>query len=336
MKKCLLLCLQSLLLLLTGCVKNEFKVEFNLDGKVTDNYRVSYYAADKSHGWLMESATPVSAGKGSFTGMTRLPVIVFLSGSDDFPLHFFAERGDRIVITGEGNDPLKWRVGGNDINEEWSEWRIANYSALKNPEKRNAAVARYVRSNPDNPLSTLLLLTSYDQNAPGSDFDTLWLSLGEKSRKGEWLQLFNRLDIPTVTLNIPGTNQNGFRILADADSALEVRYADARRTLFWFKERYDNHLTGNEMKELREAFAGQDVAQRRLAVILCVPDSAAPTHESITDSIPTAKVMWAPDGVASRAAASLNVNSVPRFVVTDSKGKTLYNGKNVKEALKKL
>ena len=78
---------------------------------------------------------------------------------------FYAERGDKIKITGEGSDPYSWNISGNRLTEEWNVWRLDNKTVLSSGDysKINTAVEKYVKANQDNPLSTLLLLILFQQ-----------------------------------------------------------------------------------------------------------------------------------------------------------------------------
>ena len=42
------------LLVMTGCVKNEFKVKFDLPSDIDRTYTLLYYASDPSKGWIEE------------------------------------------------------------------------------------------------------------------------------------------------------------------------------------------------------------------------------------------------------------------------------------------
>ena len=86
----------SALLILSGCVKNEFSIEFNLPADVTTNYKISYYASDKRGGMMIETVAPVVNGKFLLKGKTVNPSLVFLTGSGKQSLAFYVERGENI------------------------------------------------------------------------------------------------------------------------------------------------------------------------------------------------------------------------------------------------
>ncbi|MCM1290470.1 MAG: DUF4369 domain-containing protein [Prevotella sp.] len=333
MKKSIQFIAVLLAFIFTSCGKNEFSIEFNLKSDVNENYRMVYYAADKKKGWLADMFAPVTAGKASLKGLTRLPAIVYICDKGNAPVTaFYVERGDKIKISGDA-DPLSWKITGNKINEQWSEWRIANRDKLKNPGLVNKVVEEYVNTHKDSPLSTLLLMTTFNQNQNPVLFEKLWNSLSEKSRDEKWLRLFNRHDLPGNALSIPGVTNTGFKGMVNPDSVIEVRYADARRNMFWFRDG-SNPPSVYDIKGLRDAL--KDRKDVRFRVVLCTADTASLRYDHTVDSIPGSGLLWAPEGTASRAAAAMNVVSIPAFVVTDSKGKVLYNGPDIYKAISSL
>ena len=127
-----LICICMAAIILSGCIKNEFKMIFTLPESVNSTYRIAYYASNSKGGINIESAVAVAAGKAEMRGVTRNPVLVNIySGSADIPAAvFYAERGDEIRISGNGADPLEWDISGNEINSELSAWRLKNSKAI--------------------------------------------------------------------------------------------------------------------------------------------------------------------------------------------------------------
>lgn len=330
-----LCCLMSLCL--TSCIKNEFRLEFRLDPQVTENYDLSYYTTGKKVGWASEAAAVVSAGKADVKCITRYPTIVYISDPAGSPsVALYAEHGDKITITGSSRVPMEWTIGGNKINEEWSDWRKANaQQLLKNdPTITNTLVQKYIEQNPDKPLAMLLLMTSFDQHADPLLFKKLWNRMGDEPKKGKWVDLFNRPDTPAAPLNIE-IKGDGFPLYVNADSIVTFRYADAARSLIWLKQR-SNVLSSADYRDLRAAFRDKPDALRRLAIIVCDPDSGSTTRQTVRDSLKFAHIYWLPQAEASQAAASLDVASIPCWVVVDRKGQKLYLGTDLKKAIQNL
>ena len=189
-----------LTLLFGGCVRNEFDVEVNLPEKVSGHYSFLYYASDPAKGWFAEEMMMVEKGKGAVTGRTRNPSLVWIMDASGRPAAlFYAERGDRIRITGDSENPASWRVKGNDVTGRIDGWRHSNRAALSSMDARkvNAAVSGYVRENPSDPVSAILMAVYYDRRADEAGFAATWKMLRDDALEKEWVDLVSRSDIST-------------------------------------------------------------------------------------------------------------------------------------------
>lgn len=187
------------LFIFAGCRRNQFSLELKLPESINNAYTVSYYASDARRGFTVESAVPVRNGKGKAELRTVNPTIVtFAIGG--YRVFFLAKGGDHITVSSTEADPYSWNISGNAINEEWSRWRIENRAILSsgNAKDINSAVARYVKSNPANPLSTLLLLLRYDRREDNEGFMKLWKSLRDEATEAEWITLAARADLVSL------------------------------------------------------------------------------------------------------------------------------------------
>lgn len=186
------------MMMLTGCVKNLFKIEFALPESVNNAYSITYYASDSRGGRYVETAVSVQKGKGLSELPIKNPALLTLKSGNTY-VYIYAQRGDKIVITGESGNPFEWNISGNKLNEEWSSWRRENKAVLNggDPRKINQAVAGYVRKNPGNPLSTLLLLCRYDRREDNTGFLALWHLLKDDAAMEKWISLPGRNDVIT-------------------------------------------------------------------------------------------------------------------------------------------
>ena len=196
MKKSFLFILLTFLLL--GCTKPKFEVLFDLPESVHAAYTFTYYASSAKQGKWIETGVMVQGGRGKMTLPVANPAVVELSAGGSV-IHFYVERGDNVKIKGANADIFSWEIGGNSINEEWSKWRIANAGILSanNSEKINDAVEKYVKKNPDKPLSALLLLYDYDRRENNEGFLRLWKSLKGEAAMEKWITISGRTDLYT-------------------------------------------------------------------------------------------------------------------------------------------
>ncbi|MDE5807251.1 MAG: hypothetical protein K2H76_03980, partial [Muribaculaceae bacterium] len=116
-------------LILSGCSKPRFTIEFQLPESLHAAYTLSYYASSSRQGKWMESGVMVQAGKCKATLPTSNPTVVALSAGMN-AIYFYVERGDKITVTGESADIFSWTIGGNAINDDWSQWRHENAAAV--------------------------------------------------------------------------------------------------------------------------------------------------------------------------------------------------------------
>ncbi len=316
-----------LLTVLSGCVKNEFKVEVELEDGVEGHFTFMYYASDPEKGWLVEEVVLPDKGKLEFTGKTRFPtlVYVFTRGHQSEGI-FYAERGDRLTVSKGGSQPNFWQIKGNSLSEGLSEWRIANKEALAAGGKKiNEAVARYVEKNRENPVAALLLLLYYERGADEPGFRRLWDSLEGKAASGEWTRLAGRLDVetsgsfPTMPKQI---------LLNSMEHGLDTIRPGRVPILLYFAS---NGVDGRaeDIKRLRQLTRDWgDSSKRIIAEIGLDPDSGSRSWPVRRDSLKTVIHAWMPLGLSDSIPISLGVGSIPRFVVIDRKGKAVYNGRH--------
>ena len=238
-----MLCLSVLSAAFASCSKNEFKLEFDLDSSVSGNYRIVYYASDKRTGFMMETIAPVEKGKCETRCITRNPtlVYVFMSGSQMPSAVIYAERGDKIRISGKDRNPALWSIGGNGLNEEWSRWRNDNARAIMSGDAAviNAAVAAYVKAHPDSELSALMMLTDFDRRADENRFAALWNSLGENARTEKTAGLAGRGDRPDAAKASLAQKAGRIRLHAIGDSLVELDPGMFAATLMYFMRNED-------------------------------------------------------------------------------------------------
>ena len=90
-------------------------------------------------------------------------------------------------------------------------------------------------------------------------------------------------------------------------------------------------LPGDSLRHL----LGEEKSSRgRVAVIPFETDSVAWLTKARSDSLDKALNAWIPIGEASEKVADMGVTRTPFFIVADTKGKQIYRGDQLKDALK--
>ena len=343
-----LLAASVMLLLLSGCVKNEFSLIFSLPESVNSTYRLAYYASDARGGIEVESAVAVAAGKGEMTGITRNPTLVFIStGHSDIPSAiFYAERGDKINISGPDADPLGWTIGSNKVNSQLTEWRLKNSDLIKrarlserdasdpSPRKAlNKAVAAFITANADSKAAPLLLTAYFDAAAEPTEYRRLSRLLEESGALDPMIALMARHDVLTAT-------SEGGKTLPLRDIILRTRegYCDTLRlgesappTLIYFWRR--NEPRHSEIIDTLKRLVRwrPDSASMPIADIALTTDSLQWAGVVRRDSLRHTLRSFSPHNLADTTAMSLGVRTTPWFIVTSGK-KTIYSGSDLAAA----
>lgn len=321
-----------LTLTLSGCAKARFSISFDLDPSVNTSYRLQYYAASKKQSLWMEAQVFVKNGKAEQEATTVYPAVVYLFvGSETPSLCFYAERGDKIKITGNGNNPAAWDVDGNRINREWSQWRKDNLKILEknNPQEINAAIAKYVRENPDKKLSLLLLATTFIRNDDDMLYRRLWDSLSPDLKDDEMMELVNHID-ESLTKALPPLPEGVFRTCGNGCDTLRPAKARASIIFFWRNSDMQRRTALDSLRSLARAYP--DSVSRNIVDICMEPDSISWVSGLQGDSLSHTLRVWMPLGPSDKWAVSAAPLATPSFIVADSKGIQIYRGANVEKA----
>lgn len=329
-------------LCLTGCIKNRFTIEVKLADNVNKTFTTLHYASDSKKGWVLETAVQVVNGQGKAELQTRNPSIVYIFNGTNTPVTFFyAERGDKIEITGKGQNPALWDISGNKINDQLTEWRKANSALLSKirpgdkpaAEALNKAVEKYVLANSDNPVATLLLLEYFDRRTDESGFRKCWSKLHGKAKDGEWLDVVSRNDM----LNIADSDAlPKMLVLNTVETGCDtIRFGSVPVLLNFSRSNIESYR--DDIKELRlVASESGDSASRVIANISLEPDSLMRWQNARSDSLSNVVQGWTPLGISDSQLHALGVTRIPYLIVVDGKGKVIYRGDDTKKAVQEF
>lgn len=331
-----LLCVMSVLL--AGCVKNEFTVSVELPGEVDKAYPVVYYASDTEKGFLMEGALSVQQGKGHLKGVTRLPTLLYVYGTrSQAPVVAYVERGDEIKITGESGNPLEWKLSGNKVTEALTEWRLANRKLLEpgaSTAELNAAVEAQIKKYPDSPVSALILALYFSRREDSASYTRLLGLLKGDAAESKWQMLVARGDVletPDKAFTFPKSV-----VLRTIENGCDTVSFKDKPVLLFFSDTSQGGYTDN-IQELRKVSRELNDSSKRIIVNINIdPDSLTCTAAMRRDSLNKSVRAWAPLGLSGPEAVSLGVRRIPWIIVTDAKGKPVYQGTNMTDAAAKL
>lgn len=334
----LLILASVIIALLSSCAKKEFKLEFELPAKTHSNYQAVYYASDQRGGVTVETVAVVSGGKGELKCMAVNPCLVYLFASNQkYPIVIYAEKGDKIDVSGDSADPFTWNVGGNEINAKLTEWRKKNAKTLASADaaKINAAVDKYVVANPSSGVSALLLLTAYSRYEDNAGFRKLWRRLTGEARSPKWTQLVARADIPSGSAAEPALIKR--LTLRTFDNGVDtIDTSKARASLFlFFNNGIDNRkAVFDSIRALAKAYPD---SSRRIIVDACMdPDSLSWRSPLRSDSMSKTVRAWIPAGMADPALMKMGVRTSPTYIVVSPDGRQRYHGASQEDAIREF
>lgn len=327
--------------LVGGCRKAHFKLELTLNPEIWGNYRLEYYAHGKEGGgkWITQTL-PLDQGKFSMQGVSLEPTVgrILIPGSDGIGI--WIEPGNEITISGKESDPAKWDVGGNEINREWTAFRLRN---SVNPDSLQSRIAGYIKKNPESRLSSLLLLTEFDRRGHEEEFADLWNTLDKKAKAEETARLCGDADLMseypfTLTRNgklrydAPRREIRSLLIKGKNNRSRILKFRPGEPTLLWFYRRSDSFRADivDTLKRLLKERT--DSTESRITTISMDADPIVWNASTSADSLKGAIEGWMPLATADRRARMLGVTSSPYFIVIDPKGRQTYRGESVSEA----
>lgn len=324
-----------LLLLLGSCSKNEFYMDFNLSEDITDNYNVVYYASDIQGGKTVQSVAPVMNGKCRLLGVTKLPTLIYITEKNaTLPLVVYVEKGEKIILTGNGKNPLEWKVEGNIINEDFSKWRETNLEILTggNREEINKIVAEFVKDNASKPLSLIMMLSYFDRRLDEFEYVTLMGGLTKISEKDKWLTMAARSDQYDFSLYYPARIKSFVaRSITNYPDTITFSSNSPAIFFFWQNELNNKKELVDSMKILVKEFP--DSNKRIIADINLDSDTIIWRNGIRRDSLKSTHRLWMPAGLADKDLLKLKVGNLPYYIVFDSLGLQQYRGGDIKEAV---
>lgn len=322
-----------LVVLASGCTKNEVKLTFDISGNITEPCRIVYYISDKKGGLLRETIVEITGGKAEFILPQRNPAIFYLFGPSqkNAGAIFYAKKGDRILVSGKEDKPDTWTLSGNKITEELSDWRLKNLDAIRSedPAKINRAVKDYVISNPKSKAAVIILYVYYNRK----DDETGFISLQAKIDKEllEDSSLMDALSASDLFTGLEETPTYPKQLIFNGASghADTISVFSGNGSLLIFRKNNDNSrfIPSDTINSL---LAGRK--DKKVAEFFLERDSSAWRRHIGSDTVPGYHRLWMPLGLADNAAISMGVRRIPFYIVIGKGGKEIYRGDSWEEA----
>lgn len=319
----------ALAVLAAGCSSGTFRVDGEVRGLGTQTLKAIYWADDALR---VIPATAID-GKFSFEGKASEPALMEIVTSNRRVLaRVIVESGDAITLSLDNANPYAITAKGNDLTERWAEWIRNNAGQLgsADPRKANEAIANYVEGHPDDMLSTLLLVTSYDAKTDPDGAAKLINMIEDKARPSAVAQGWAELVAYAAEDSLAKAKIAPLKVYNGGDSILTMEWGKKPKTLLAFST--DN--TGRR-DSVVEALRKLHKDGRRVIDVSVEPDSAEWRFCIESDSAKWTQV-WAPGGLGAPTIQELRIPRLPWFIVVDSIGQPLYRGPSLTEAKKRI
>ncbi len=333
-----------MILILTGCVKNEFKIDFEFPKDHVGNYLLTYYAWDSRGGRWIEYTASIQDGMAAARCITRLPTLVYVSDASS-PLNsmiIYAERGDDIKVSGNQSDMSTWSVKGNKLSQRWSEWRKEAYPKKTDTKAFEKCIEEYVQKNPSDQLSAILMLTEWDRRVNPDGFVKLWNTIDKDARNQQIIEMCGTSDLLGVQFatradgRLEYVKESAIKSLTlrSRDNGLDtLKFSKAKGSILYFYSENNTarRETADSLKKLVKAFP--DSSKRVIADIYMDSDSMTWINAIRRDSLKGAVRAWQPHGMAGEDMVKMGVSRLPWYIVKDNKGKETYAGDDLKKAV---
>lgn len=305
----------------SSCSSDSFKIDGNL---VNLAGATAHIVFEGDSGVVNEVVQADKNGRFSYEGAATQPALVSICDQKGNPLIMVvAANGDHIKVKGDAQKASDIKVKGNRLNEEWQLFRDEHkaFYTDPNPSRLDAAIEKYVKENPNDMLSTVLLIADYSNYSDRGKVDQMLKSIDVKARPESLTHAFQGVgrkgdNLPRLmTLNL----------WKHGGKFEEIKLTEGVRILsLWGQPQKDRETLRTKIKGI-----SGDI---RVIDILAESDTLR-WHQTITGE--DWQHYWAPGGPMEQGIQLLGITSLPWFAVTDSTGLVVYSGPDFSEAEKK-
>ena len=310
---------------LSACSGGKFKITAHITGMPDGNVRIAYAAPDGvKDTWVM-----VKDGKFEAEGSSaQLTVVGIYDNGGKMLLKVAVQNGDKVSIEGDMAQKSDLNVRGTKANEEWFGFMHDNADAYSygNEPILGMKIEQYIKSHPDNVVSTLLLLFDYPYRNATAKVEGLLNTISKDAKPEFLLQTHKALVQQQGT---PITSIGTLNLLNTANKVASISALGSKFTIlyFWNNDDYDHTQSVAQLKSM----ADKSSANLKIADIYLEADTMQWRDKLSNDNAPW-QHFWAPGGPVDNELKSLAITTVPLLVVTDSSGKVAYYGQSTAQA----
>lgn len=323
--------LMALTTIATSCRSSNFKIKGELEGIGQSNIHIVYYASGSVH---EEWVNTQGQGKFEFKGQSKEPTIAaILDTQSQLIACVMVENGDEISISGNAEKRYELKIKGNKEDENWCKFLNDNAKQLASGDSDavNAAVEKYVKANPDDMTSTLLLLVNYDSSADPTRAKQLLKDISTDAKPQSLVWAFEAL---TANIGKPNDRLTALLLInAQSGKFGQLQFNGSSYTLLyiWGSETDDVHRA--DIARIRALQAATSAEKLQVADISLEPDSSFWRSTASRDSAQWLQ-FWAPEGPLNIDLLPLHITATPLALITDSTGRIVWHGHDCAAAIK--
>lgn len=305
---------------------DDFVVRGQLEGIDAQMVTLTYF----DRGGLQTINAQSLSGKFSLRGVASRPSLGVLTLSDGTWLAtLIVQNGEEINVEVNPDNPYAAKVSGSGASQEIGRWLNDNADALMKRDAAavNAAVSKYVTSNPGRLSSTAILVSYFNCEGNEAAADSLFSLLTPQARPSEVVQGFNSV----ITAQLADAAHAPLQMMSLyelCDSLILFTPARASMSLLCFTTD-DRAQLDSVRGHLRRLSREHQRKQLQLAELNTAPDSATWRRSFGGDTTGRFYRTWLPGSVAAPAVRKLAIPRMPYFVVVDSTGAQLYRGASI-------
>ena len=309
-----------LFLPLLACSDSEqFRVNGTIEGKPTMNLRAAYYADGAFHNLI----TAVREGEFEFYGKASQPALLEITDYEHRPIaRLLVVNGETYTVKIDPATQFGIDISGNDANVRWSAFLRKNAEALN--DNPNNAVARYIAEHPDDIVSTLLLITTFDASTDALRADSLMAMIAPQARPSNIAEAYNYILQRLVGDSVFG-EVLPLKYVNRDDSLCSFNPAKQKYSLIVLS-RTDNTFRADSilpaLRRMHKNYFG-----KKLAILDFSLDADAHEWKRATNLDSAGwNQGWAAGSVAAMGIERLGVPRTPFFILCDSSGQQLFRG----------
>lgn len=312
--------------ILWSCGDSEsFTIEGTVDGNATLNLRFIYY----SNNTLVRGLTAARDGKFEYKGVAPTPTIVEILDNDYRPLgRLFVVNGDHIECSLTRNAPNAIKVSGSEVSERWADFLNDNAEGLNSPTANNV-IEKYVSDHPDDIVSTLLMLTSYNASSNALKADSLMSSINPDVRPSTIVAGFNTL-LQRLVSDSATEPITGITCLNMKDSLVKVDPEARPLSLIILSDNASGRQ--DSIVSALKRLSGKSKKKSLQIIDISLDKDTVAWHKSVRPDSADWHQLWVAGSLASPGLERLGVPTVPYFIITDSTGVQLLRTVSIKRA----